>query len=210
MKLRPEPEDAYLGMVIILLILVILLSLVMYTAFISPSYAFGQDAGAGMKRVADNLVVNDAIAGYADQSGMLGQVQVDNPRPTPSSLGAILLKIQLKSVRLIWQTGTGVDLSRAVVTFTGPAGTETLPGTTRAVLVKPCWKIAEKGSILPGQDDNGNDLLEPNEVFVLFIYPSVPLPPGTPFTLVVDVPEETPLVVSRVVPDPVTPVMDLG
>lgn len=210
MKRRPAADDGSLGTMTVLLLLVIMLTLVMYTIFISLSYASGQASSAGMKRVTDTMVVSDAVVGYADQTGMLGQVRVDNPRPQPTSLGAVRVRIQLQSVRLMWQTGTGVDLGRATVMVTSPAGTETLPRTTQPVVGKPSWKIVEKGSILPGQNDNGNDLLEPNEVFVLFIYPSAPLPPKTPFTLRVDVPDENPLIISRVVPDPVTPVMDLG
>jgi hypothetical protein len=209
MKRQPAAENGYTGTLIVLISLVILLSLVMYTAFISTGYASGRQAYAGMKRVTDNLVVSDTVTGYADQSGMLGQIRVDNPRPHPNDLGAVRVKIRLDSVRMMWQNDTGVDLSRATVTFTSPAGTETLPGTTLAILKKPCWKIVEKGSILPGHDADSDDLLEPNEVFILFIYPSAPLHAKTPFSLRIEFTDENPLTVSRVVPDPVIPVMDL-
>jgi hypothetical protein len=210
MERRPASDDGSMGVTIALLILVIILSLVMYTTFILPGYTSGKESYSGMKRVTDKLVVEGAVAGYADPSGLPGQVTVGNPRPAPTSLGAVRIKVRLQSVRMMWQTGTGVDLSSATVTITSPAGKETLPRTTQAVMKKPSWKIVEKGSILPGHDDNGNDLLEPNEFFVLFICPSVPLPPGTPFTIIIEIPDENALAISRIVPDPVIPVMDLG
>lgn len=210
MEWRPASDDGSMGVTIALLILVIILSLVMYTTFILPGYTSGKESSSGMKRVTDKLVVDGTITGYADPSGLPGQVTVENARPAPTSLGAVRIKVRLQSVRMMWQTGTGVDISSATVTMTSPAGKETLPQTTQAVLKNPSWKIVEKGSLLPGHNDNGNDLLEPNEYFILVACPSVPLPPDTLFTLWVEIPDESPLTISRIVPDPVTPVMDLG
>jgi len=210
MKRRPAAEDAYMGTMIALLILIILLSLVMYTAFISLGYASGQSAHAGMARTTDMLVLNGDMIGYSDLSGTLGQVRVTNPHPSPQKLGAVRIPVKLASIRLAWEQGTGANLGNATVIFTSPAGTETLPGSSGLVLEKPAWAIVRKGSTLPGQTGNGNDLLEPNEVFLLFIYPSSPLPPHTPFTVEIRIPDQNPMAVTRMVPDPVTPVMDLG
>jgi hypothetical protein len=210
MKRRPAAEDGSMGVVTALLILVILLSLVMYTAFISPSYASGRTARAGMTRITDTLVTDGDITGYADLSGTLGPVRVDNPHPSPSELGALRIPLRLASVRLVWERGSGADLGNATVTVSGPQGTETLPRSTRPVLVKPAWTIVRKGSTLPGQTDNGDELLEPNEVFVLFLYPSAPLPPKTLVTITIGVPGRDAVTFSRVVPERVIPVMDLG
>jgi hypothetical protein len=210
MKQLPAAEDGSLELAVALLLLIILLSLVMYTAFISTGYASGMSARAGMARATDMLVLNGNMIGYADQSGTLGQVRVDNPHPFPGRLGAVRVPVRLASLRLTWEPGTGASLGNATVIFTTPAGSETLPGSSGPVLEKPAWAIIQKGSTLPGQSGNGNDLLEPNEVFVLFIYPSAPLPPGTPFRVEIRIPDQNPMVVARVVPDPVTPVMDLG
>jgi hypothetical protein len=210
MKRRPAAEDGSLGTPIALLILIIFLSLVMYTVFISLGYASGTSARAGMTRTTDLLVLNGDIIGYSDLSGTLGQVRVYNPHLSPGKLGAVRMPIKLASIRLEWEQGTGANLGNATVIFTSPAGTETLPGSSGPVLEKPAWAIVQKGSTLPGQTGNGNDLLEPNEVFVLFIYPSSPLPPNTPFTVEIRIPDQKPMAVSRMVPDPVLPVMDLG
>ena len=190
--------------------MVILFSLVMYSLFIPAGYDSGKTARAGMARITDMLVLNSDVTGYADLSGTLGVVRVNNPVPSPDKLGAVRVPVRLASVRLGWEEGTGANLGNATVLFTGPAGTETLTGSRGPVLERSSWAIIQKGSILPGQTGNGNDLLEPNEVFVLFIYPHSPLPKKTPFTVEIRIPGQNPLKVSRVVPDPVTPVMDLG
>jgi hypothetical protein len=210
MKQRPAAEDGSLEPAVALLILVILLSLVMYTAFISTGFASGTSARAGMARATDMLVPDGNMIGYADLSGTLGQVRVNNPHPSPARLGAVRVPVRLASLRLTWEQGTGANLGNATVIFTSPAGSEKLPGSSGPVLEKPAWAIIQKGSTLPGQSGNGNDLLEPNEVFVLFIYPSAPLLPGTPFRVEIRIPDRNPMAVTRVVPDPVTPVMDLG
>ena len=163
-----------------------------------------------MARITDKVILNGDVTGYADQSGTLGVVRVNNPVPSPHNLGALRVPVKLASVRLNWEEGTGANLGNATVLFTGPEGTETLTGSSGPVLERSSWAIIQKGSILPGQTGNGNDLLEPNEVFVLFIYPRSPLPPKTPFTIEIRIPDRDPLKVTRVVPDPVTPVMDLG
>lgn len=210
MKRQHGADDAYAGTALILLILVILFSLVMYSLFIPTGYDSGKTAWAGMARITDMLVLNGDVTGYADLSGTLGTVRVNNPAPSPDKLGAVRVPVKLASVRLEWEAGTGANLGNATVLFTGPAGTETLTGSSGPVLERSSWAIIQKGSILPGQTGNGNDLLEPNEVFVLFIYPHSPLLPKTPFTVEIRIPDQDPLKVTRVVPDPVTPVMDLG
>jgi hypothetical protein len=210
MKWLPAAEDGSMSSIIALLILVSILSLVMYTAFISPSYTSGKMARAGMTRITDTVVPDGDLTGYSDLSETLGLARVENLKPSSSALGAVQVPLRLASVRLSWQTGTGADLGNATVTFTGPYGTETLPRSASPVLVKPAWAIVQKGSTLPGQTGNDNDLLEPNERFVIFLYPSTPLPPKTPFTVRLSIPDENPVTLSRVVPDRVTPVMNLG
>ncbi len=210
MQRQPEADDAYRGTMVALLIAVILSSLVMYSLFISTGYASGKAAWAGTARITDMLVLNGDVTGYADLSGTLGTVRVDNPSPSPDKLGAVQVPVKLASLRLAWEEGTGANLGNATVLFTGPAGTETLTGSSGPVLGRSSWAIIRKGSFLPGQTGNGNNLLEPNEVFILFIYPQSPLPKKTPFTVEIRIPDRNPFRVSRVVPDPVTPVMDLG
>jgi len=209
MKDRQDGEIAQEAAIAIL-IAVILISLAGYSLFIAPGNALGISARAGMTRATDRLVTAGDLTGYADGTGMLGPVRVDNPSPAPGRLGAVLVPIRLASLRLSWEAGTGADIGNATVIFSGPGGDETLRGSSGPVLRKPAWAIVRKGSVLPGQSGNGDNLLEPNEIFVLFAYPSQPLPPGAGFTIRVLVPGENPFVVSRRVPDSISSTMDLG
>lgn len=210
MHRRLAAEDGSLGIQVALLILIIVLSLVMYTVFVPTGYMSGLKARAGMNRATDAVVADGDLTGFADRSGTLGMARVENRHPAEGALGAVQVPLRLASVRLSWVTGTGADLGNATVSFTGPGGTEILSRSVSPVLEKPAWAIVRKGSTLPGQAGNGNDLLEPNEVFVLFVYPSAPLPPGTPFSIRIEIPDEDPVTLSRVVPDPVLPSMNLG
>ena len=163
-----------------------------------------------MRVLTDNLVLADDITGYADISGTLGFLPVVSPHPDPTRLGSVQMEIQLASFRLNWEPGTGEDLTKATVTMTSNYGSETLGRKTTVPMIRPGWEIVEKGGMLPGLQANENDILEPNEVFTVFVYPSRPLPPGTSFSVVLSMPDQRSLTVSRTVPVPVTPVMNLG
>lgn len=193
-----------------LLAAAIIFSLLLFTLFIPAGSASGTAARAGMVRVTDTLVLSGDITGYADTGGLFGTVRVDNPAPFPDMLGALLVPVRLASFRLSWEQGTGADLGNATVIFSGPSGTETLAGSSGPVLGRSSWAVIRKGSTLPGRGGNRNMLLEPDEVFVLFICPSKPLPPKTPFTVEIRIPGENPFRFSRVVPESIMPVMNLG
>ncbi|MFH0968240.1 MAG: hypothetical protein V1862_11215 [Methanobacteriota archaeon] len=207
---RSLSEDGYSVSVIGLLAVLILFSLLMFSLFIHPSYFSGQTAYSGFQRTSDNPVLASSVYGYADLSGTLGSVTVVNPHPSSTRLGAVSMKIQLASLRLGWQTGTGVDLDQTKVIFVSPSGSEILTRNSVPPFKKPCWAIVTKGSILPYGQANANDILEPNEAFGIFIYPTTSLSPGTPFSIIVKMPDENVLTVNRTVPAHITTVMNLG
>ena len=192
------------------LAIAILLSLAMFSWFILPGYSSGQKAYSGLNQLADSPVIASNVTGYADLSGILGPVQVTTPAPSPNKLGAVVMKIQLDSLRYVWKPGAGVDLDKSTVIFSSPAGREVVPRNSGQPMKKPGWAIVQKGSTIPYQGADQDNILEPNEAFVLFVYPSTPLPPSTPFTVTISMPEENALMVNRTVPVQVKPVMNLG
>lgn len=206
----PLSEAGYSFTSIALLGAIILFALLMFSLLIYPSYFSGKTAFAGLQRTTDNPVLASGVTGYADLTGLLGPVTVNNPRPAPSRLGAVGLKIQLDSVRMGWQTGTGIDLGQTQVIFATPAGQETLSRYTAIPFTKPGWAIVSKGSTLPLGQANANDILEPNEVFGIFVYPGTSLTPGTPFSVIIRMPDENVVSVNRTVPEHITAVMNLG
>ncbi len=130
-------------------------------------------------------------------------------RPVPVSV-TVQLNIRLATLRLNWEPGTGDDFSHATVVMVTPGGSETLPRRTTPPLIRPGWSIISKEGVLPGTNANANDLLEPNEQFSIIVSPSVNLPPGTPFSIIMKIPDIQPLNIDRTVPVPLQPVMDLG
>jgi hypothetical protein len=125
-------------------------------------------------------------------------------------LGAVMMTVQLNSLRYVWKPGSGIDLDKSTVLFVSPNGREVVPKNYVQPMQKPGWTIVRKGSTIPYQNADQDNILEPNEAFVLFVYPSVPLPPSTPFTLTLNMPAEDALIVNRTVPVHVSTVMNLG
>lgn len=193
-----------------LLAVLILFTLILFSLLIYPSYISGKTAYAGLQRITDNPLLASSVTGYADLTGTLGPVTVVNPRPTSTRLGAVGMRIQLASIRLGWQTGSGIDLDQTRVIFVSPAGSESLTRNTALPFKKQGWAIVSKESMLPFGQANANNIIEPNEAFGIFIYPSTPLSPGTPFSIILQMPDENVITINRTVPAKITTVMNLG
>lgn len=207
---RFSPDEANMGILVGALAIAILLSLAMYSLFVFPGFSSGQKAFSGLNQLADSPVIASNITGYADIPGFLGPVQVTNAVPDPGMLGAVLMTVQLDSLRYVWKPGSGIDLDKSTVLFVSPKGREVVPKNNGQPMQKPGWTIVRKGSTIPYQNADQDNILEPNEAFVLFVYPSVSLPPSTPFTITINMPQEDALIVNRTVPAYVRPVMNLG
>jgi hypothetical protein len=120
------------------------------------------------------------------------------------------LNLRLASLRLNWVPGSGDDLSRATIVIVTPEGSESLPRRSAAPFVRPGWTITRKGGVLPGTNADADEILEPNEEFSIAVSPSANLPPGTQFSVIISIPDVQPFTISRTVPSPLMPVMDLG
>src|SRR5512138_3168375 len=115
MHRQHSAEDGSLVTPVALLIAVILFSLALYALFIPAGFDAGLSARAGMARATDAVIPDGGLTGFADSSGRIGPVPVENPLPQPSRLGGVLVPLRLASIRLSWQTGTGADLGNATV-----------------------------------------------------------------------------------------------
>jgi hypothetical protein len=76
-------------------------------------------------------------------------------------------------------------------------------------LEKPSWTIAQQNSLAPLLSSNNNDILEPNEVFIIMVYPGTAITPGEPVSILMRIPGQWPLTVNFTVPNPVQPEMPL-
>ncbi|MCX6696313.1 MAG: hypothetical protein NTV84_01885, partial [Methanoregula sp.] len=148
------------------------------------------------------------VNGYADNTGVLRNIPVENPSPDSQRLGAVQMTIHLNSVNPILDKSTGVNLDLCTVTFVSPFGREQLRMVSDRPMRKPGWTIASKTGTLPYQSADADNILEPNEQFSLFVYPSHALPPQSWFRVFVDFPNSKEIQINNVVPSTVTPVMN--
>jgi hypothetical protein len=208
MKPRIPADEGSITLYGIILLVVILATLTAFTLLVSPSFSSGTSAYSWFQGSADTMVLTGGMTGYADNSGLLGLVTVVNPSPNPTELGAVQIKLRLDSVRLIIDPSSGVDLDKSTVTFGYPRVSEQLHETSVFPMRKPGWTIAAKSGTLPYQSADADNILEPNEEFTLFVYPSDALPPKTPFAVTVAFANAKEIQVSGLVPAPVAPAMN--
>ncbi len=154
----------------------------------------------------DSLRPVGSVFGFsAVPSGNAGGM-VLYPRPDPGKLGSVQVTIAL----FIGDTGA-IDMDRLTATWSSGGPAETLQKSDRVPLVCPNWTIVKKYHMLPGHAADADNLLEPNEQFLIQACPSQAVAPYQSFTLALH-PEGTavPLPLTRMVPAQVQPVMDLG
>ena len=194
---------------IVLLVAVLLISLAMFSLLINPSYYTGETAHSSLKVLTDNLALAGHVAGYADIPRTADTGVLSSPQTRPG-LTMARLNLRLATLRLNWDPGTGDDISRATIAIVTPEGSENLPRRTQAPFERPGWTITRKAGLLPGTNADADEILEPNEEFSIAVSPSANLEPGTPFTVIISIPDVQPFTVDRTVPRLISPVMDLG
>lgn len=208
MKTRIPADEGTLALYGIILLTIILVTLAVFTLLVYPSFSSGASSYSSFLGATDNPVLVGSVNGYADNTGVLGNIPVENPSPDPQRLGAVQMTIRLDSVSLILDKSSGVNLDRSTVTFVSPNGREQLRMVSNRPMRKPGWTIASKSGTLPYQSADADNILEPNEQFSLFVYPSHALPPQTQFSVIVDFADGKEIQVNGIVPAPVTPVMN--
>jgi hypothetical protein len=74
---------------------------------------------------------------------------------------------------------------------------------------KPGWTIAKKTGILSFENINQDNILEPYELFEILVLPSTPQPPMSRFLILIKLPDDNKIFISRSVPETITPIMNL-
>jgi len=208
MRNRIPADEGTLALYGIILLTVILVTLAAFTLIVYPSFASGASSYSSFLGTTDNPVLVGSVNGYADNTGVLGNIPVENPSPDSQRLGAVQMTIRLDSVNLILDKSSGVNLDLCTVTFVSPFGREQLRMVSDRPMQKPGWTITSKTGTLPYQSADADNILEPNEQFSLFVYPSHALPPQSWFRVFVDFPNSKEIQINNVVPSTVTPVMN--
>jgi hypothetical protein len=161
-------------------------------------------------RMSDNSVNIEYVTGYAADLGQIRDTTVSNPTPDSQKMGAVSFTMSLNSYRTLSTGVMSVDLDQTIITFTSQSGSEILIQQSSLPIKKPGWTIAKKTGILSFEINNQNNILEPYESFEILILPSIPLPPMSRFLILIKMPDDNQIFISRVVPETITPMMNLN
>jgi hypothetical protein len=148
--------------------------------------------------MADNSVNAGYVTGYAASLGKISDTELSISYPDAQKMGAFL------------NNDMSLDIDKITVNFVSPSGSETLMQKTGHPLTKPGWTVVNKKGILPIQYADHDTLLEPYESFEILVYPSTPLPPMSRFLIVIQLPDENKIFLSRSVPATISPIMHLN
>jgi hypothetical protein len=160
-------------------------------------------------RMSENSVNIEYVTGYADDLGQISDTSVSNPTPDSQKMGAVSFRMSLNSYRTLLTGVTSIDLDQTTITFTSQSGSEILIQQSSRPIKKPGWTIAKKTGILSFENNNQDNILEPYESFEILVLPSTPLPPMSRFLILIKLPDDNKIFISRSVPETITPVMNL-
>ena len=161
-------------------------------------------------RMSDNSVNIAYVTGYAADTGQISDTAVSNPTPDSQKMGAVSFRMSLNSYSALVTSGMSIDLDKTTMTFTTQSGSEMLIQQPGRPMKKPAWTIAKKTGILSFENNNQDNILEPYESFEILVLPSTPLSPNSQFLILIKLPDDNQIFISRTVPETITPVMNLG
>jgi hypothetical protein len=146
------------------------------------------------------LVVAGEVNGYWIQDHSAGGITVAFSGDSRPGIEGISIPIQL----LVGSDPLDMGSVKAVIESAGSSAA--LPRDDRRPLGRPSWTVAWKNGVLPLHNADGDDLLEPGEMFGILVVPPGPLGPGEQVTITLSPSGGIPLVVNRDIPARVSPV----
>jgi hypothetical protein len=160
-------------------------------------------------RMSDNSVNIAYVTGYAADLGKIGDTEISNPTSDSQKMGSVSFRMSLNSYRALLTSDMSIDLDLTTMTFTSQSRSETLLQQSSRPVIKPGWTIAKKTGILAFENNDQDNILEPYESFEIMVLPSKPLPPMSRFYILIKLPNDNQVFISRTVPETITPVMNL-
>lgn len=142
-----------------------------------------------------SLITDGDIFGFEDTCGPFEGVDLVCVNPNPGKMGSLFV-----TVRLITGDMGAIDMEKAEVVFSSVHGEEVLAMKSTRPLERSNWTITGRSHALPHHDADEDNILEPNELFEILIYPSVPLADYSKFTVTINYPGGVPLKITRTVP----------
>ncbi|MEA2034249.1 MAG: hypothetical protein U9N40_01975 [Euryarchaeota archaeon] len=150
---------------------------------------------AAVEETGYSLITDGDIFGFEDTCGPFEGVDLVCVNPNPGKMGSLFV-----TVRLITGDMGAIDMEKAEVVFSSVHGKEVLAMKSSRPLERSGWTITGKSHVLPHHEADEDNILEPNELFEILIYPSVPLADYTKFTVTINYPGGVPLKITRTVP----------
>jgi hypothetical protein len=160
-------------------------------------------------RMSDNSLNIAFVKGYAADLGTISDTEISNPTSDSQKMGAVSFRMSLNSYHALVTGTTSIDLDQTTMTFTSQSGSEILIQQPGRPMKKPGWTITKKTGILSFEENDQDNILEPYESFEILVLPSTPLPPGSRFLILINLPDDNQIFISRSVPGTITPVMNL-
>ena len=202
-------SDGSMALSVAILAILIIAVLIVIVTLVLPGFLVGASVGLRTANVPYAPVVAGPVMGYADVSGQADGIEVYNPAPDPSLLGTVTIPIQIQYFMTTNEVPPKIDMRTAQVYVTTSSGAELLPQSDDRPLTKPSWTISQKTSLTPFVTPSPEDILDPNEIFTIMVYPGNGIPPGEKVSILVSIPRQWPLTVNFTVPNPVQPEMTL-
>lgn len=170
---------------IIIIAVVLIVTHVLLGAFSpnTPSDSGNNEAAGGIigdfeSSMENVLVRNGPSYGMQDIPGTLYDVDIYSYGVHPDELGSAAV-----SIKLVAMSGKSIDFNGADLVFKYNNNTERLAYSSEQPLTPGHWVIVERGSVIPFQKADGDDILENNEEFTIVANPAVTVPARGVFEL---------------------------
>ncbi len=161
-------------------------------------------------RTSDIPVNVGYVTGYAADQDIIDDTPMSISQPDAQKMGAVSFRMSLNSYRAFFNRDMNIDIDRIMLTFVGPSGSEKLVQKTGRPFTKPGWTVIRINGILPVEHADEDAMLEPYESFEILAYPSVPLPPGSQFLILIQFSDTGKVFLPGTVPATISPIMVLN
>jgi hypothetical protein len=202
--------DGTMNEVITALIIALSFILVFFWVPIVGVFADGSLALAQPLIVSDNSVNAGYVTGYSADSGRIGDTEINISRPDSRKMGAVSFRMSLNTYRAFFRNDMSIDIDKITVIFVSSSGSETLIQKNSRPITMPGWTVIKKKGILPIEQADEDTILEPYESFEILVCPSTPLLPMSRFLILIQLPDNNKIFLSRSVPETISPVMILN
>jgi len=195
--------------VITALIIALAFILTFFWAPIVGLIAGGSLDSAQPVKMSDSSVNVGYVIGYAADQDTIDDTRIIISQPDAQKMGAVSFRMSLNSYRAFFNGEMSIDIDKVTLIFVGPSGSETLVQKPGRPFTQPGWTVTDIRGILPIQDTDEDTILEPYESIEILVYPSDPLPPGSPFLIQIQFPDNSRIFLTGTVPETISPIMFL-